>query len=230
MLEQLGEKLILNFSIGAITFRFDVVATIMLWFVILIVVALALVLRRGLRQKIEEKPTRTQAALETLINLIESQLTSGFASARLVRKLFPFIATLFIFLLLSNWLSIIPYFFPPTANFNITLGLALLVFLLSHWFAIQIKGPKEYFKGFIKPYPFLLPINIIGELAKPLSHSFRLFGNIFGGMAIVYIVSTRVPVLIPLVLNAFFGLFVGLIQAFVFTLLAVVYINITVEG
>lgn len=230
MLEPLGEKLILTLYIGGVRFSFDVIATIMLWLVILVTVALALVLRRGLSQKVEEKPTRIQAALEALIDLIESQLTAGFASARLARRLFPFIATLFLFLLLSNWLSIIPLFFSPTANFNITLGLALLVFVLSHWFAIRIKGPKQYFKGFIEPYPFLLPINIIGELAKPLSHSFRLFGNIFGGIALVYIVSNLIPVFMPLLLNFFFGLFVGLIQAFVFTLLAVAYINIAVEG
>jgi F-type H+-transporting ATPase subunit a len=90
---------------------------------------------------------------------------------------------------------------------------------------------RGFLKGFIEPYPFMLPINLVGEVAKPLSHAFRLFGNVFAGGTMVAVVTAKIfPVVIPTGLSAFYGLFSGLIQAFVFAILAVAYINIAVEG
>ena len=231
MLEHLGEKLIVNISIGSFSIRFDVVAMIMSWVVILLLVALALFLRRGLRQRIEEKPSRVQAALDALMNTLRSQLTSNFASEKLARTMFPFISTLFLFVLFSNWISVIPYFQSPTQDLNVTFGLALLVFVMSQVFAVRLKGGRKYLKGFIEPYPFMLPLNIVGEIAKPISHAFRLFGNIFGGAILITVISARlIPLVLPAGLTAFFGLFVGAIQAFVFAILAVAYINVAVES
>ncbi|HDL85742.1 MAG TPA: ATP synthase F0 subunit A, partial [Candidatus Acetothermia bacterium] len=139
--------------------------------------------------------------------------------------------TLFMFILASNLISVIPYFESPTKDLNVTFSFGLLVFFMSQFFAMRRKGVGKYFKGFIEPYPFMLPLNIVGELARPLSHSFRLFGNMFGGaimLSIVYIFPFTSWV-IPIGLNFFYGLFVGTIQAFVFSLLAVAYINVAVE-
>lgn len=231
MLEHLGEKLIVNISIGSFSIRFDLVAMIMSWVVILLLVALALFLRRGLRQRLEEKPSRVQAALDALMNTLRSQLTSNFASEKLARTMFPFISTLFLFVLFSNWISVIPYFQSPTQDLNVTFGLALLVFVMSQVFAVRLKGGRKYLKGFIEPYPFMLPLNIVGEIAKPISHAFRLFGNIFGGAILITVISARlIPLVLPAGLTAFFGLFVGAIQAFVFAILAVAYINVAVES
>jgi len=231
MLEHLGEKLILHVTIGSFSLRFDLVAIIMSWVVIALLVSLALYLRRGLRQKIEEKPNRIQAMVDALIDLLKEQLTSNFASERLARELFPFISTLFLFVLLCNWISVIPYFQSPTQDLNVTFSLALLVFVMSQVFAFRMKGGRRYFKGFIEPYPFMLPLNIVGEIAKPVSHAFRLFGNIFGGAILLAVVSGElIPVVVPAALNAFFGLFIGAIQAFVFAMLAVAYINVAVES
>ena len=231
MLEHLGEKLILNVSIGGFSLRFDVFAIGMSWMVILLLVALALVLRRGLRQPVEEKPNRVQAVLDVLMHLLERQLTSNFASQRLARELFPFISTLFLFILFCNWISVIPYVQSPTQDLNVTFSLALLVLVLSQLFAIRLKGARKYLKGFFEPYAFMLPLNIVGEIAKPISHAFRLFGNIFGGAILVAVISAKlVPLVLPAALNAFFGLFVGAIQAFVFAILAVAYINAAVES
>ncbi len=231
MLEHLGEKLILNVSIGGFSIRFDLVTIIMSWVVILLLVVLALLLRRGLRQRIEEKPSRVQAALDVLINLLKGQLTSNFASERLARELFPFISTLFLFVLFCNWVSVIPYFESPTRDLNVTFSLGLMVFFMSQGLAFRMKGGRKYFKGFMEPYAFMLPLNIIGEIAKPISHSFRLFGNIFGGAILITVISAKlIPILLPAGLNAFFGLFVGAIQAFVFAILAVAYINVAVES
>jgi len=231
MFVPLGKKLIAHISIGGVSFSFDLITIIMSWIVIAMLVIFALILRRSLREDVDEKPNRVQALLDTLIDLIKSQLTSSFSSEQLARELFPFIATLFLFILVSNLISVIPYFESPTKDLNVTFSFGLLVFFMSQFFAIRRKGVGKYFKGFIEPYPFMLPLNIVGEMAKPLSHSFRLFGNMFGGaimLSIVYSFSLTSWGL-PLVVNAFYGLFEGVIQAFVFAILAVAYINVAVE-
>ena len=231
MLEHLGEKLILHVSVGSFSFSFDLLAIIMSWIVIIVLVVVALILRRGLGQDIEEKPSRTQAILESLIDLLKGQLTSSFSSDRLARELFPFVSTVFMFVLVSNWLSVIPYCESPTRDLNVTLSLALLVFVMSQLLAVRMRGGMRYLKGFLEPYPFMLPLNIVSEIAKPISHSFRLFGNTFGGAILVTVVSAKfAPVLVPAALNAFYGLFVGAIQAFVFAILTVAYINVAVES
>jgi len=231
MLTHLGGKQIVVLSIGEYSLRFDLVATITMWAVTLVLVILALYLRRGLRQDIEEKPNRIQATLDLLIGLLREQLASNFASERLAKEMFPFISTLFLYVLLCNWVSMIPYVESPTANVNVTLGLALLVLVLSHVLAIRMKGVKKYIHGFIEPYPFMLPMNIVGELAKPISHGFRLFGNIFAGSVLIIVVTAKIaPVIVPPALNLFFTLLMGGIQAFVFAMLAVAYINVAVEN
>jgi F-type H+-transporting ATPase subunit a len=232
MFEHLGEELILRVSIGQVSFRFDAVTIGMSWVVIFLLVIFALVLRRGLREDIEKKPTRVQAVLDALVNLLRRQLTGNFASERLAREFFPFISALFLFVLFCNWLSVIPYCKSPTKDLNVTLSLALLVLGVSQWKAFRMKGGKKYLKGFVEPYPFLLPLNIIGEVAKPISHSFRLFGNVFGGAILIAVISSGkiTQLFLPAGLNAFYGLFIGAIQAFVFALLAVAYINVAVES
>lgn len=231
MLEHLGEKLILHVTLGNFSFSFDIITVIMSWIVIIVLVVIALILRRGLGQDIEEKPSRTQAVLESLMDLLKGQLTSSFSSDKLARELFPFVSTIFLFVLVSNWLSVIPYCESPTRDLNVTLSLALLVFVMSQLLAVRMRGGIKYLKGFIEPYPFMLPLNIVSEIAKPVSHSFRLFGNTFGGAILVTVVSAKfAPVVVPAALNAFYGLFVGAIQAFVFAILTVAYINIAVES
>ena len=231
LLEHLGEKHILVLPIGELSIRIDTWAVSMSWVVIFLLVVLALVLRRGLRQRIEEKPNRIQAMMDTLINLLQGQLTSNFASERLSRELFSFISTLFLFVLLCNWISVIPYCQSPTQDLNITLSLAVLVFVFSQVFAVRLKGGRKYLKGFLEPYSFMLPLNIVGEIAKPISHAFRLFGNIFGGAVLITVITAKlIPIIVPAGLNIFFGLFFGAIQAFVFAILAVAYINAAVES
>jgi len=231
MFGPLGRKLIAHVSVAGLTISFDLITIIVSWIVIALLVILALVLRRSLTQDVEEKPNRVQALLDSLIDLIKSQLTSSFSSDKLAEELFPFIATLFMFILLSNWISILPYFESPTKDLNVAFSFGLLVFFMSQYFAIRRKGFGKYMKGFIEPYPFMLPLNIVGEMARPLSHSFRLFGNMFGG-AIMLSIMYMFPMtswILPVGLNLFYGLFQGMIQAFVFSILAVAYINVAVE-
>jgi len=230
LLEHLGEKRIGVLSLFGTEIRFDVTAIVMSWVVIVLLVLLALWLRRGLRQPVEEKPTRTQAALDAMIDLLKGQLAGNFASERLAIMMFPFVSTLFLYVLLSNWLGIVPYMTSPTQDINVTFGLALLVFVISHVLAIRFRGVRRWLKGFAEPYAFMLPINLVGEIAKPLSHAFRLFGNILAGTFLVTVIMVKfAPIVLPPALSIIFGLFFGGIQAFVFAILAVAYINVAVE-
>jgi F-type H+-transporting ATPase subunit a len=179
---------------------------------------------------VEEEPNRVQAALDMLMDLLRGQLTSNFASEQLAVSMFPFIATLFLYVLFSNWIGVVPYMTAPTQDLNVTMGLALTVLFVSHILAMRTKGVRGYLKGFLEPVPFLLPLNIVGEISKPMSHAFRLFGNILAGSILVTVVMVKfAPVLMPSVLQLVFGLFFGAIQAFVFAILAVAYINVAVE-
>lgn len=230
-LTHLGEKQIVTLPVGSVTIQIDLAAMIMMWIVMGLLILLALVLRRALKQQVEDVPNRVQAGLVALIDMLREQLTSNFASERLERELFPFIATLFMFVLLSNWLGVVPGLSAPTQNLNVTLGLALMVFVLSQALAVRAKGGKAYLKGFLEPVPFLLPLTIIGELSRPMSHAFRLFGNVLAGTILVTVVMAKfAPLVVPSILNLIFGLFFGAIQAFVFAILAVAYINVAVES
>jgi F-type H+-transporting ATPase subunit a len=148
----------------------------------------------------------------------------------LAQKYAPLICALFMFLVLSNWLGIFPHLHEPTKDLNTPLSLGLLGFVIAHYAGIRSKGFKPYIKAYFEPIFFMMPLNLIGELAKVVSISFRLFGNIMGGSIIILVVSyLTYNLVLPPVLNAFFGLFVGTIQAFVFTMLTVVYISVQVK-
>ncbi len=229
--EHLGEKLILTVKIGGYPISLDLITVLTSWLVMLILVLGALILRRGLRPP-EEEPTKAQAFLEWVVGTLQRQLGAGFGSRELGRRLFPLVATIFLFVLLSNWLSIIPGLQSPTADLNVTLSLAIMVFLLSHYFGMRQKGLLGYAKGFIEPkmiFPLSLILNFAGELAKPISHSFRLFGNVLGGGILIGIIFSFMPLVVPAVLHAVYDLFIGAVQAIVFAFLAVTYINIAVE-
>ena len=159
LLEHLGEKRIAVVHLFGAEIRFDVMAILMSWVVIILLVLLALWLRRGLRRPVEEKPTRTQAALDGLIDLLKTQLADNFASERLAIMMFPFISTLFLYVLLCNWLGVFPYMMSPTQDINVTFGLALMVAVMSHVLAARFNGVRKWLKSFVEPYPFMLPIN-----------------------------------------------------------------------
>jgi len=142
----------------------------------------------------------------------------------------PLICALFMFLLLSNWIGIVPHLEEPTKDLNTPLSLGIMGFVLAHFAGIKTKGFKEYSKEYFQPIFFMMPLNVIGELAKVVSISFRLFGNIMGGSIIILVVShLTYSFVLPPLLNAFFGLFVGAIQAFVFTMLTLVYVSVQVR-
>ncbi|MGM0587176.1 MAG: F0F1 ATP synthase subunit A [Bacteroidota bacterium] len=164
---------------------------------------------------------RGQNMLEVIVLNINEQIeevTHQDASIYL-----PFIGTLFLFIVAANILSIIPGYNPPTGSLTTTAALAACVFIAVPYFGIKVQGAKTYFQQYIKPTPIMLPFNIIGELSRTLALAVRLFGNIMSGTLTAAILLSLAPLFFPILIQAF-GLLIGVIQAYVFAILALVYI------
>jgi F-type H+-transporting ATPase subunit a len=206
-----------------ITVNLEVVLMTWIVFALLIILGLAASRKRNIL------PRPIQVLGELIVTLLYD-LTEDALGKELAKKYAPMICALFMFLLLSNWLGIIPHLEEPTKDLNTTLGLGIMGFLIAHYAGIKSKGFKAYIMEYFQPIFFMMPLNLIGELAKIVSISFRLFGNIMGGSIIILVVSyLTYSLILPPFLYAFFGLFVGTIQAFVFTMLTVVYISVQVK-
>lgn len=178
-------------------------------------------------RKLQTVPTGAQNVAEMIMGFFESMVKDMMGESGLI--FLPLIATIGIFTLLVNLSGVIPFVNAPTSRLETTFALGLMVFVVSHGYAIKRKGLGTYLKGYIDPYLFMLPLNIVGELGKFLSHSFRLYGNMFGGLVMTYVFYQLVPWVVPGVLNVWFGVFVGVIQSLVFTMLAVAYIQVLAE-
>lgn len=231
MLEYLGKELALRFRIGGVEIALNLVVAAVAAGVSVGLVLLALWLRRGLRRDPDTPLSRRATVLAVTVDLFENQLLGGI-SPRLARQLLPLVVTLFFYVLLCNWANIlpIPYIVSPTQDLNVPLGMALMVYGLTHYYGIRTKGVVRHLKGYLEPFPFLLPLNIVGDFGRTLSHGFRLFGNILGGVLLTTVVAGRfAPIVVPAALNIWFGLAMGTIQALVFTLLTVAYIQVTAD-
>jgi F-type H+-transporting ATPase subunit a len=167
--------------------------------------------------------------LEVLVELVLNLLRDNMWASGV--RYIPLIGTLALFILFSNLLGLIPGFLPPTDNINITAGCAIIVFFSTHVFGVLENG-VSYFKHFAGPKwwlsPIMVPIEVIGHLARPLSLSLRLFGNITGDHLVLVIFSGLVPLVVP-VFALFLGVFVSIIQALVFILLSMMYISSATE-
>ena len=174
-------------------------------------------------------PHPVQVVAEFLVNTFYNLVVDTLDEEN-AKKYFPLICSLFLFLLLSNWLGVIPKLAEPTRDLNTTLGMGILGGIISHGSGIKVKGLKGYLKEYFSPMWFMAPLNVIGELAQVVSVSFRLYGNILGG-AIIIIIGTQLlrSFVAPPFMVMYFGLFVGLVQAFVFTMLTLVYISLKVK-
>ena len=206
-----------------ITINLEVILMTWIAFAILVAVGILSTRNRGII------PRSMQMFGELFVNQFY-ELTEDALDREMAKKYGPLICALFMFLVLANWLGIIPHLEEPTKDLNTPLSLGLMGFAIAHYAGIKSKGFKAYAREYMEPMFFMMPLNVIGELAKIVSISFRLFGNIMGGSIIILVVShLTYSVLLPPLLNAFFGLFVGTIQAFVFTMLTVVYISVQVK-
>lgn len=166
--------------------------------------------------------SRWQNLLEVLVVSLREQIqeTSGQNPDRYL----PFVGTLFIFIATSNLLSIVPAYHPPTGSLSTTAALAVSVFFAVPIFGIRQQGICKYFRHYLEPSPILLPLHVVSEFSQTLALAVRLFGNVMSEGLIGAILLSIAPIFFPIIMQAL-GLLTGLIQAYVFAILAVVYIG-----
>lgn len=200
--------------------QFQLSATLVYTWVIM---ALILALSVAVTRRLSPGPSlpRAQNALEVIVGFIRSQVRelAGDEGDTYV----PFVGTLFVFIATSNLLGVVPGFHPPTASLSTTVALALAVFVAVPVFGIARQGLLEYLKQYLRPTPLMLPFTLIGELSRTVALAVRLFGNIMSGQLAVAILLSLVPFLFPVALQIL-GLITGLVQAYIFAVLAMVYI------
>ena len=222
---ELGLVKQLIIPLGNYTLVFNLDTMIMTWMIIIVLLVFGYFAAKNCKMV----PNRVQAVGELLVGAIFG-LAYDTLDPKLAKKYAPLVTTLFMFLVLCNWWGIIPGFHEPTKDLNLPLALGLMSFVISHAVGIKSKGIVKYIKGYMDPIFLMAPINVIGELSKVVSMSFRIFGNLMGGSIIIMVVSYLcLSLVLPPLLNGFFGLFVGTIQAFVFTMLTIVYISVQVD-
>ncbi|NLN76713.1 MAG: F0F1 ATP synthase subunit A [Armatimonadetes bacterium] len=207
------------------------------WLVILILCSTVILMHSRLKLR---NPGRFQLFLEFCVVALHG-FVRNIVGDREARSLVPVIGTFFIFILSLNLFGLIPGFMAPTANTNTTVALAVFAFVYVQYVSITRVGLLNYFKHFLgEPLwlaPLMLPLHIVGELAKPLSLSIRLFGNIFGEdlvfLVFIMIGATVmkslfwVPIQFPMLL---FAIFTGFVQALVFSMLVGIYITVALSG
>lgn len=197
----------------------------MLLIVDLVILLLALFIRKSLL----ERPSKPQLLFEMIYTTFEDFVSETLGKDKAFYT--PYIVSLFLFLWVCNTIGIIPIpgFMEPTRNLNVPLGLGFLSFIIVHASAVKFKGGWKHIQAYMPHKNPLFLLDIVGELSKVVSISFRIFGNVLGGAIIIMVVSSLVSfVVFPVGLYLFFGIFVGTIQAFVFTMLALTYIGVEI--
>ena len=167
-----------------------------------------------------------QNLLEVLVLGLKSQIQD--ISGQAPEPYLPFVGSLFIFIAASNLLSILPGYQPPTGSLSTTAALAICVFVAVPLFGIRQHGWRAYLQRYLEPTPLMLPFNLIGDVSRIISLAVRLFGNVMSGTMIVAILLSIAPLFFPVIMQAF-GLLTGLIQAYIFAVLAMVFIAAATE-
>lgn len=203
------------FQIGPVPITAPVVVT---WGLMAALTVLSLLTTRSLALL----PSRYQAALELIVSAVEDQIR---ATMRVEpRPYVPMIGTLFLFILLANWLSLVPGVEPPTAHIETDAALGLIVFAAIVYFGVRVRGVGGYLKTFAEPSIAMIPLNLVETFTRTFSLIVRLFGNVMSGVFIIGIVLSLAGLLVPIPLMAL-ELLVGAIQAYIFTVLAMVFIG-----
>jgi len=165
--------------------------------------------------------SRWQNLLEVIVQGVCKQIRD--VSEQKPGKYLPFVGTLFVFIALSNLLIIVPGYIPPTGSLSTTTALAVCVLLAVPIYGIAERGLVEYLRRYLQPTPLMLPFNILGEITRTIALAIRLYGNVMSGTVIVAILISVAPFFFPIVIELL-GLLTGLIQAYIFAVLAIVYI------
>jgi len=189
------------------------------WLVMALLVLGSWLATRGLQPTV--RPGRWQNFLEALVVVIRGQIAE--VTHQDSDRHLWFVGTLFLFIALANLLVPLPGYHPPTASLSTTTALALCVFVAVPWFGIREVGLKNYLGQYLQPHPLMLPFNVIGEFSRTLALAVRLYGNLMSGAVIGAVLITLVPFFFPVVMQLL-GLLTGFIQAYIFAILALVYI------
>ncbi len=189
------------------------------WVVMLVLVTASWALARGLRS--DGTLTRGQNLLEAVVSLLLSQIRE--VSGQRPHPVLAFVGTLFLFIVVSNVLSIVPGYRAPTGSLSTTTALALCVFVAVPVFGIRRHGLRHYLRQYAEPSLLVLPFTLVGELSRTLALALRLFGNMMSGTVIAALLLGLAPLVFPAIMQAF-GLLIGVIQAYIFAILALVYI------
>lgn len=189
------------------------------WVLMIALVVGAKLITRKLRSDIEV--SRWQCVLEIIVTGINKQIKE--VGLEKPEKYIGFLGTLFLFIAVANLCIIFPGYEPPTSSLSTTAALAICVFIAVPFFGILENGILAYLKSYLQPTFIMLPFNIISELSRTLALAVRLFGNIMSGVVIVGILLSVTPFIFPIVMDVL-GLLTGMVQAYIFAVLATVYI------
>ena len=203
------------FHLGPLALSRAVLTT---WALIAVLVCGAWLLTR----RLDAHPARGQAVLELLLTSIERQISDTMQSDG--RPFLPLLGTLFIFLVFANLSSVVPGVRPPTASLETAAALAGIVFLAVHVYGIRRRGLRAYLAAYAKPTVIMLPLNVFSEITRHFSLMIRLFGNLLSGEFVIVTVLALAGLFVPIPLMAL-EILIGLIQAYIFTVLATVFIG-----
>ncbi|BCG04829.1 ATP synthase subunit a (plasmid) [Paraburkholderia sp. PGU19] len=178
-----------------------------------------------LTRKLSVAPSRTQTVLELLVETIDAQIRDTMQTDPAPYR--PLIGTLFLFVLVANWSSLVPGVEPPTAHLETDAALALLVLLATVVYGVRSRGVRGYLATFAEPTWVMIPLNIVEQLTRTFSLVVRLFGNVMSGVFVVGIVLSLAGLLVPIPLMAL-DLLTGAVQAYIFAVLAMVFIGAAV--
>ena len=213
---------IVYWKYGFIEINSTIVTT---WVLMFILVAASIFINRKLSLGLGR--TRWQNVLEIIVTAIIKQLKE--VGIDHPRRYIGFLGTLFIFLAISSAFTIIPGYESPTSSLSTTTALALCVFVVIPIYGIGAKGFGGYLRSYIEPTIIMLPFNIIGEFSRTLALAIRLFGNMMSGTMIVAVLLSIAPLLFPILMIAL-GLLTGMVQAYIFSILAAVYTAAAIRG
>jgi len=214
------------FQLGPVPFTEEVVTT---WGVVAVLGLGAYLSTRGLSARHARpgaQPGRVQAAVEAVFVLLEGQIRDVLQSDP--APILPFVGTLFLFLAAANLSSLVPGVKAPTASIETPAALALIVFCAVHVFGVRERGLRGYLKSFAEPSVVMLPLNVLSEVTRTFALMIRLFGNMMSHEFIIGILVTLVGLLVPIPFMVL-GILIGLIQAYIFAILATVFIGAATE-
>ncbi|MBR6811852.1 MAG: F0F1 ATP synthase subunit A [Oscillospiraceae bacterium] len=222
----MGEKSEVLFSLfGFLDVTGEVVT---MWIILALLTVICLIVRHNLKERPGFFQNVIEAGIEYLDNFFE-----GLLGHHKARQYFTYLASLFIFIIISNYSGLIPgvgltpYVKAPTASLSVTLGLGVLTFAFLQFAGLKC-GVKHYFKRFVSPMFFMLPLMLLDEIIKPASLSLRLFGNVFGEEMVTHQLYNLIPIGVPVVMMVLSILFCAL-QALVFTMLTAIYLDEATE-